>query len=67
MGVEYGKNNIDPNDGDAPLNLSVTCDGIPIENAFVEVKVDPQEEYRRAHARHWRRTPSRQSEWHQAH
>ena len=42
MGVEYGKSSIDPNDGIAPLNLRVTCDGIPIKNAFVDVKVDPQ-------------------------
>ncbi len=42
LGVEYGKSSIDPNDGIAPLNLRVTCDGIPIKNAFVDVKVDPQ-------------------------
>ena len=42
MGVEYGKSSIDPNDGIAPLNIRVTCDGIPIKNAFVDVKVEVQ-------------------------
>jgi len=42
MGVESGKNSIAPDDGVAPINLRVTCDGIPIRNAQVNVKVDVQ-------------------------
>jgi hypothetical protein len=42
MGVEHGGEKIDPDKGVADLNIRVTCDQVPIENAEVDVKVDVQ-------------------------
>ena len=51
MGVEYGKSEIMPDPGLgqsckdcdlAPLNIRVTCDGVPIKNAKLDVKVAAQ-------------------------
>jgi hypothetical protein len=42
MGVEHGSDSIDPDSGIAAMNLRLTCDQVPIENANVTVKVEVQ-------------------------
>ena len=42
IGVEHGSASINPDAGVAALNLRLTCDQIPINDAKVDVEVDPQ-------------------------